>query len=153
MIQIMILQNYKRNCWCDIQSQHTPILTGTSHLCKRKKSGISMNPIMKKSKNGVSSCDTSGIMCLFCKMTKVCKKHGHQTSHSSGDPILGLNDVFPGNKISVDQYYSAVEGGLQHTKGKEAIKHKYTGGTIMVDHTLSKIFLRDQVYLCVGGTL
>ena len=112
-----------------------------------------MNSVIKASKAGVSSCDTSGIMCLFCKMAKARRKHGHQTSHSSGDPILRLNDVFPGDKVSVDQYYSAVKGRLQHTKGKEAIKDKYTGGTIMVDHASSKIFLRNQVSLRVGETL
>ena len=63
-------------------------------LMRKKTSSISMDPIIKTSKAGASSCDTSGIMCLFCKMAKARRKHGHQTSHSSGDPILSLNDVF-----------------------------------------------------------
>ena len=108
---------------------------------------------IQTSRKGVSSCNTSDIMCAACCLAKSRRKHGNKQSHSSGEPILRTNDIFPGDKVSMDQYFSTIKGRLENTKGKEANREKYIGGTIMVDHASSKIYLKNQVSLRTGETL
>jgi hypothetical protein len=50
------------------------------------------------------------------------------------DVVLRAGDLLPGNKVSIDQYISALPGRLPHTKGKESKKDCYHGGTIFMDH-------------------
>jgi hypothetical protein len=42
---------------------------------------------------------------------------------------------------------------LPHTKGKETKKDQYCGGTIFVDHALSKVFIKHQVMLNARETV
>jgi hypothetical protein len=55
--------------------------------------------------------------------------------------------------VSVDQYISALPGRLLNTKGKEAKKDMYCGGTIFVDHASSRVFIKNQVSLNAGETV
>jgi hypothetical protein len=67
--------------------------------------------------------------------------------------MLCSETLRPGEKVSCDQYVSAVPSRLPHTKGKEPKKDKYNGGTLFVDHATGFVFLRSQVSLRTGETL
>jgi hypothetical protein len=67
--------------------------------------------------------------------------------------LLRMNDLQPGDDVSIDQYMSGTHGRLAHTKGKEAKSKQYVGGTIFVDHSTTKIHHSSQVSLRVGETL
>jgi hypothetical protein len=110
-------------------------------------------PPIKSRKRGVSNCPIVGMFCAACQLAKQGRRLGNLQGHSSGEPILRANDVNPGDKVSTDQYVSALKGRLPHTKGKEPQKSKYTGGTIFCDHATQYIHLTNQVSLRVGKTL
>jgi hypothetical protein len=69
------------------------------------------------------------------------------------DAVLRAGDLLPGDKVSIDQYISALPGQLPHTKGKESKKDRYHGGTIFMDHSSQYFYLQNQVSLTTGETL
>ena len=67
--------------------------------------------------------------------------------------VLRGGHLLPGEKVSIDQYISALPGRLPHTKGKESKKDRYHGGTIFVDHASQFVHLSNQVSLNAGETI
>jgi len=51
---------------------------------------------------------------------------------TASNAIRNSNDVFPGSRISVDQYQSAFPGRLPDTAGRERFSSKFNGGTILL---------------------
>lgn len=62
-------------------------------------------------------------------------------------------DLHPGDCVSVDQYLCHVRGRLPHTKGREPIASRYTGGTLFVDHASTYMFIHHQVSLGMPETI
>ena len=124
-------------------------------LMRRKRTGpdAGKDPPIKSRRRGVSNCPISDMFCTACQMAKQGRRLGNQRGHSSGDPILRANALNPGDKVSTDQYISALGGRLPHTKGKEPKKNKYNGGTIFCDHATQYISLTHQVSLRAGETI
>ena len=65
----------------------------------------------------------------------------------------GIDDLFPGQKVSVDHFICSTKGRLLHTFGKEPDKEKYSGGAIFVDHASGYIFVAPQVHLNTHETI
>eukprot|EP00957_Ditylum_brightwellii_P178790 13619016-Ditylum_brightwellii.AAC.1 len=80
-------------------------------------------------------CNIAVLLCASCQYGK-----GLQTG--SGDKhfkerdmgTLKVEDLIPGQKVSVDQYVSKTKGCLPNTKGKESSASECSGGTIYVDY-------------------
>jgi Zinc knuckle/GAG-pre-integrase domain len=63
------------------------------------------------------------------------------------------DDLFPGQRISVDHFICSTRGRLLNTRGKESEKEKYTGGCIFVDHASGFVHVELQVFLTAAETL
>ena len=61
--------------------------------------------------------------------------------------------LLPGQKISADQYVSAVPGRLYTSRGSKSSKDKFCGGTIFVDHASGFIDVRHQPTLSATDTV
>ena len=59
----------------------------------------------------------------------------------------------PGQKISADQYVSAVPGRLYTSRKNESFEDKFCGGTIFVDHASGYIDVRHQPTLSATDTI
>ena len=93
--------------------------------------------------------------CAACLLAKQCRR-SPSTPPPKFPPVemkLKEGDLKPGDKVSIDQYVSAVGGRLPHTKGKEKEADKYQGGTIFVDHATGFIFIRHQISMRAGETV
>jgi hypothetical protein len=97
---------------------------------------------------------TENLICTACAMAKMGQRH--QTRQTKPvqfeDAVLRTGDLTPGDKVSIDQYISALPGRLSNTKGKEPKKDKYHGGTIFIDHASQYVYLKNQVSLTTGET-
>jgi hypothetical protein len=90
-----------------------------------------LTPKNKKS----SSCAKP--LCTACQLAKQTRRTSPATNTTLNNDIAGhlsQGDLTPGQRVSMDQYMSALHGRLPHTKGKEPKSKKYTGGTIFHDH-------------------
>ena len=72
---------------------------------------------------------------------------------TASNAVRNSNDVFPGSRISVNQYQSAFPGRLPDTAGRERFSSKFYGGTIFVDHGSGYIDMQNQVSLNAGETI
>ena len=64
-----------------------------------------------------------------------------------------MDDLNPGDEVSMDQYESSVRGRLPSTRGRERQSMRYCGGTLFFDHASGKIFVRHQVSLSASETI
>jgi hypothetical protein len=110
-------------------------------------------PILYTKHPTVSSCCQP--LCLAYQLAKQTR----QTSDKSQivpvpdkEMMLKRTHLRPGQIVLIDQYMGSTPGRLQHTKGKEPLKDKYTGGTIFVYHAIGFIFVQSQVSLNSGET-
>ena len=114
-------------------------------------SGPSRDPCLVCPDKGTMNC--AHPLCQTCQVSKA-RRRGANTKLSKPNPettpILRVDDLEPGDCMSVDQYESSVRGRLPHTRGRERQSNRYCGGTLFYDHASSKIFVRHQVSL--GGT-
>ena len=70
-----------------------------------------------------------------------------------GSGNLKMDDCFPGQQISVDQYESRVHGRLWGSHGKTKEENMFCGGMIFVDHASGLIQVEHQVSLGTMDTL
>jgi hypothetical protein len=87
-------------------------------------------PIIKVKFPKTSSCTLP--LCVAYQVAKQARRSAEttrQTKTKEKDKMLRRDHVEPGQMVSVDQYISALPGRLPNTKGKEAKKDKYCGGT------------------------
>jgi len=66
---------------------------------------------------------------------------------------LRQDDLFPGQKVSVDHFVCSTRGRLVHTYGKEDPKLQYSGGALFVDHASGFIYVKPQVTLDTHSTI
>ena len=69
------------------------------------------------------------------------------------DGALKKDNLFPGQKVSVDHFVCSTKGRLLHTYGKEDPKTQFSGGCIFVDHASGYVYVVNQVHLDTRETL
>lgn len=74
---------------------------------------------------------------------------GAKTSIRSQDKYMEIKkgDLFPGDKVSVDHYQSAVPGRDYKSRVSPPPQEMFNGGSIFVDHASGCIFIHHQVSL------
>jgi hypothetical protein len=111
-----------------------------------------IEPFLKTKNPRTSSCDIP--LCAACQMGKGGRRTPPtKVTRDLKKFILREGDLLPGDAVSIDQYQSSVPGHLPNTKGKEALKDKYNGGTLFYDHATGHIYLENQVSLKAGETI
>ncbi|MCE2996032.1 MAG: hypothetical protein LW863_10560, partial [Flammeovirgaceae bacterium] len=99
---------------------------------------------------------TSCPMCAACQFGKQRRKPtpGKVTKViRERRDALRQDDIFPGQKVSVDHFVCSTRGRLAHTFGKEDPKLQYSGGAMFVDHASGFIFVKHQVTLDTHSTI
>ena len=66
---------------------------------------------------------------------------------------LKVNDLMPGQRISVDHFVCSSKGRLQSSRGKTNDDELYTGGCIFVDHASSYVHVVMQRHLNTHETI
>ena len=95
-------------------------------------------------------------LCAACQYGKQRRQTAPGMRHEAvrdKQGALKKDDLFPGQKVSVDHFVCSTRGRLQHTFGKEDPKQQYTGGAIFVDHASGYIFVAEQVHLNTHETI
>jgi hypothetical protein len=93
-------------------------------------------------------------LCAACQIAKAKRRNAEvSTTSSIVHPHIKHNDLFPGSRISIDQYESSVRGRLATTRGKESFGTKYAGGTIFCDHSSGLIQCFHQASLRASDTV
>ena len=112
------------------------------------------SPLIYTRINGTPNCGVP--RCPACQLGK---QH-RQTPRSIKMQTIPENEMkirrehlHPGDCVSVDQYLCHVRGRLPHTKGREPISRRYSGGTLFVDHASTYMFLHHQVSLGMPETI
>ena len=98
--------------------------------------------------HGVSNCKIP--VCASCQFGKQCRRpSGAKTSIRHQDKYMEIKkgDLFPGDKVSVDHYQSAVPGRDYKSRGSPPPQEMLNGGSIFVDHASGRIFIHHQVSL------
>ena len=95
-------------------------------------------------------------MCATCAIAKA-RRRAPKAKKTQENPDfvnkLREHDLQPGDCFSMDQYESSVKGRLPHTRGREASRSRYCGGTIFYDHASTKLFARHQHSLAATHTV
>ena len=67
---------------------------------------------------------TENLLCTACAMSKASQRHRTRQTRAAQfeDSVLRAGNLTPGDKVSIDQYISALPGRLPNTKGKESKK-------------------------------
>jgi len=66
---------------------------------------------------------------------------------------LKADQLFPGQRVSVDHFVSSAKGRRVNTFGKESAKDKHVGGCIFVDHSSGRVHVELQSHLNSRETL
>jgi len=130
-----------------------PWLQRLATVPKQPTEGVPL-PIIQSSLPTMATCPAP--MCTACQLAKQNRRGAGSVilKHIPAKEMLLKRDILkPGQKVSIDQYVSALPGRLTHTAGKEAKTEQYNGGTLFVDHASAFIFIRHQVSLRAGETL
>jgi hypothetical protein len=108
-------------------------------------------PLLLTKAGKVSSCLAP--LCAACQLAKQTIRTPRTENRSAKERhVLKRDDLLPGDRVSIDQYQSSLPGRLPHTKGKEAKKDQYNGGTLFADHATGFIHIRHQVSLSIAET-
>ena len=98
--------------------------------------------------HGVANCKIP--VCASCQFGKQCRRStGANTSIRNQDKFMEIKkgDLFPGDKVSIDHYQSAVPGRDYNSRGSPPPQEMFNGGSIFVDHASGRIFIHHQVSL------
>jgi hypothetical protein len=105
---------------------------------------------------------TSAAKLHSCPMCAACQYGKQRRSAAPGRTIntvrerqgaLKQDDLYPGQKVSVDHFICSTRGRLKHTFGKEDTRQQYSGGAIFVDHASGYIFVKHQVLMNTHETI
>jgi hypothetical protein len=106
-------------------------------LLAKPQSGSTKRGRCLQSKSKQVSSVTPLPKCAACQLAKAKQKSSgvlESRVRDGKDQLLKTDVLYPGQKISIDQYESSVRGRLPHTKGQEVAGHQYCGGTIFSNH-------------------
>jgi Zinc knuckle len=95
-------------------------------------------------------------LCAACQFGKQRRRPAPGKASSVVREVAGAlrrDDLFPGQRISVDHFICSTRGRLLNTRGKESEKEKYTGGCIFVDHASGFVHVELQVFITAAETL
>ena len=123
----------------------SPTFLGNAPPCK---------PCLHAKDKGQISCPLP--LCQTCQVAKARRRTANvkrSTPNRETTPVLRVDDLQPGDCISVDQYESSVRGRLPYTRGRERRSNRFCGGTLFYDHASSKMFVRHQVSLDASETV
>jgi hypothetical protein len=105
------------------------------------------------SKN-VATATCSAPKCAACEIARAKRRNPNvSTSHKTRVDVLRTENLLPGQRISVDQYESAVRGRIRSSRGRESFGQKYGGGTIFCDHASGYVQAHHQVSLRASDTI
>ncbi|KAL7569263.1 hypothetical protein ACA910_016815 [Epithemia clementina (nom. ined.)] len=99
---------------------------------------------------------TSMPLCAACQFGKqTCRPTPGKISHAvqDRDGILKKDNLFPGQRVSVDHFVCATKGRLLASFGKTNPKDMYDGGCIFVDHASGYTHITMQAHLNTHETL
>jgi GAG-pre-integrase domain/Zinc knuckle len=105
---------------------------------------------------------TSASKLTSCPMCAACQYGKQKRTATPGRRIstireregaLKQDDLFPGQKVSVDHFVCSTKGRLPNTYGKEDPKLQYSGGAIFVDHASGYTYIHHQVSLTTHATI
>ena len=106
-------------------------------------------------KTGTTTC--SVCICTACQYAKQKRKtpdSSVEIDNVALEGALTAGDLYPGDKVSCDQYMSPSKGRLQHTKGLESSSKQYVGGTMFIDHATNyMVFNNHQINLTAVKTI
>jgi hypothetical protein len=91
-----------------------------------------------------SRCQPLCLACQLAKQTRQTSDENRIVPIPDKEMMLKRTNLRIGQMVSIDQYMGSTPGRSQHTKGKEPLKDKYTGGTIFVDHASGFTFVQSQ---------
>ena len=99
---------------------------------------------------------TSGPLCTACQYAKQRRNTEpgtrKQTVPDEKD-ALKREQLYPGQRVSIDHFHSSVHGRRLETFGREHVDEKYIGGAIFVDHATGYIDVQLQSKLNSHYTL
>ena len=99
---------------------------------------------------------TCGPLCTACQYAKQCRKTQPGSQKQTIDSevnALKRDQLFPGQRVSVEHFHASVHGCRLETYGKEPKHQRYTGGAIFVDHASGLIHVTLQSHLNSHETL
>ena len=67
--------------------------------------------------------------------------------------VIKVDDLLPGDAVSIDQYECRVKGWLPNSRGKEDPHKMYCGGTLFVDHASGMVQVYHQTSLGTSDTV
>jgi hypothetical protein len=105
-------------------------------------------------KTGTTTCPIC--ICTACQYAKQKQKTPDSSIEIKNEALEGAltaGDLYPGEKVSCDQFMSPSKGRLQHAKGLESSSKQYVGGTIFIDHATNYVFNNHQVNLTAVTTI
>ena len=107
------------------------------------KSGVlGTGPLQK----AASKCEH--VKCASCRYAKARKRNTTSTlTKPTNNAHIRANDVFAGQKISMDHFSVGVKGRLFESRGKTSNDSMYTGGCIFYDHATSYVYIHLQVQI------
>lgn len=91
--------------------------------------------------------------CQYGKQRRLPSPGTKRTVVRDREGALKHDNLFPGQRVSVDHFVCSTRGRLPNTRGKEDEKLQYTGGAIFVDHASGYVFVNHQVHLNTHETL
>ncbi len=99
---------------------------------------------------------THAPLCTACQYAKQrCKPEPgtRKKTVPSKQHLLKQDQLFPGQRVSMDHFHASVPGRRLETYGKEAASKRYVGGAIFVDHASGHIHVVLQTHLNSHETL
>lgn len=99
---------------------------------------------------------SKGTMCTACQYAKQRRRPEPGTVRRvvpTESGLLKQDQLFPGQRVSVDHFHASVSGRRLETYGKEPEDRRYVGGAIFVDHCSGYIYITLQSHLNSHETL
>ena len=91
--------------------------------------------------------------CMYGKNSRRPTEADVKTPKPERAGSLKHEDLFPGQRVSVDHFVCSTKGRLYSSKGKTADKDMYCGGCLFVDHASGYIHVEHQVAFNAAQTL
>ena len=113
--------------------------------------------ILIRHHDAVAKCDIRGLKCAACEFGKATRRPT-QTESSQKKPSKELeirkNDLFPGQRVSVDHYHCKEPGRRTYkSRGSKRTNQKYCGGLLATDHASGYISIHHQVTFSAADTI
>jgi hypothetical protein len=136
MSPIKTCRSLKRNFFGGISALVTSTLTPFSYC-----SGPAPLPAREPSSNTKLLALAPSQVCLLYGKQKRSRTPGSLSQQEKSDGNLKKDDLFPGQRVSVDHFICSTEGRLYDFRGKTSKEKMYCGGCLFVDHATKSLSL------------